>query len=173
MNYSYIKLAELNKINWFWQFKPHNVNFKTTEQLSMPYFYKNQLKKSTYPSGENRSWPAQLAVHSQISLPLGGRWWFCWHPSLHAHCYRLQGKHWSQHNWLEKRDRESEVKWQLQTAEVDVSAQSWKTELEGKEDSKETGRRGKSMRNRNKGKTPLQQKGFWQPVPLKIDRWFV
>lgn len=46
----------------------------------------------THLNGGNRSWPAQPAVRSQTSPSLEGRWWFCWRPSLRAHCYRLKGK---------------------------------------------------------------------------------
>lgn len=46
----------------------------------------------THLNGGNRSWPARPAVRSRTSPSPGGRWWFCWRPSLRAHCYRLQGK---------------------------------------------------------------------------------
>lgn len=112
---------------------------------------------------------SQFAVKSHCPWGVGGDFAGILLSALAATVYKANTKV-STIDSKNKRDRESEVKWQLQTAEVDVSAQSWKTELEGKEDSKETGRRGKSMQNRNKGKTPLQQKGFWQPVPLQMDR---
>lgn len=49
-------------------------------------------QKWPYLNDENHSWPVQLATHSQTSQHQGDRWWFCWHPSLHARCYHLQYK---------------------------------------------------------------------------------